>query len=112
LPQSSLSELQQLPCSSNTNDFSAANYARIRFPGNSTATNSNYAIYHAIVPIKFVGGSGQDLTMEKLSVKTTGTQTGAITFNIGMRAVADSAAADATDSTSFSNYIALTSAEH
>jgi hypothetical protein len=94
----------------NTNDFSTANYGRVRFTGNSTATNSNFAVYRAIVPPRFVGGSGQDLTMEYMSVKTSGTQTGAITFNIGLRDTTDSAAADATDATSFNTYVALTSA--
>jgi hypothetical protein len=94
----------------NTNDPTLASYGRVRFPGNSTATNSNYAIYRAVVPIKFVGGSGQDLTVEKLTVKTAGTQTGAFTFNVGVLDIADSAAADPTDSTSFANYVAVTSA--
>lgn len=93
----------------NTNDFTLASYGRPRFPGNSTATNSNYAIYRSVVPIKFVGASGQDLTLEKLTYKTTGTQTGATTFHIGVLDVADSAAADPADSTTFGNYVACTS---
>lgn len=94
----------------NSNDFSLASYGRVRFPGNSALTNANYAIFRSVVPIKFVGGSGQDLTMEKLTFKTTGTQTGAVTFNIGVVDVADSATADPTDATSFGSYVALTSA--
>lgn len=93
----------------NTNDPSLASYGRPRFPGNSTATNSNYAIYRAVVPIKFVGGSGQDLTMEKITYKTTGTQTGATNFDLGVLDIADSAAADPADSTAFGNYIRCTS---
>lgn len=88
----------------NTNDPTAVTFNRVSFPGNSALTNSNFVEYSTTVPIWI--DTAQDLKVEALQVKTSGTQTGAVTFDIGMSDIADSADADPT---SFSNWVALTS---
>lgn len=88
----------------NTNDFSLNTYGRVGFVGNSALTNNNFVEFSCIIPPYL--DTASDLVVEYLQVKTTGTQTGALTFDIGMADVADSADADPT---SFSNWIAMTS---
>lgn len=88
----------------NTNDFSLNTYGRVGFTGNSALTNNNFVEYSCIVP-KYLD-TASDLIVEYLQFKTSGTQTGAVTFDIGMADIADSSDADPT---SFSNWIAMTS---
>lgn len=85
-----------------TSDTTAQGFGNVSFVGNTATTNSNFIEFSCIVP-KWLD-TGSDLIVEALRFKTTGTQTTAVNFDIGMADVADSAAADPT---SFSNWIAM-----
>lgn len=87
-----------------TSDSTANGFGRVTFAGNTAATNSNFIEFSTTVPPWF--DNSQDLKVEYLQFKTAGTQTGAVTWDIGMADIADSASAD---SPAFTNYKAMTS---
>lgn len=89
----------------NQADATLNTFGRVMFTGNVATTNTNFAEYSTTVPLGL--STAEDLKVEYVQFRTTGTQTGAVKFDIGMTDIADSAAADPT---SFSNWIQLPSA--